>query len=318
MLLNYHTPWATPGYTSMRDITGKLQVLPHTNYIIGLHEAVNLGLWVSFTTDNETISLAEGDKPVIPEGIEVRPEEVRVPERPPPCWRADPRLSRSREDQCNRMLTTELYQSKNVSLIQLFPEELETREMVEAEGHLLSNMAPVKLGYNGARHTIINAIKLWATQRQDLNVIHGPVFDYNLDGIRDSVSSVLNKIKPLVPSNYFYIVSSCSENEAVAKCPGDKVDVLSFVFPNTDYEDNCQMTDSEYLHYHLTNVKDIELLTGLRFFRSTNLNVTDSLRLRTMQPIKLWPFSKSSSDSSGNKFSHRTGKSESVKVVETL
>ncbi|XP_066987071.1 venom phosphodiesterase 2-like [Macrobrachium rosenbergii] len=288
LLLNQHAPWGTPGYTSLEGNSGKVQVLLQTNYVIGLYEAIDLGLWVSFTIDHETISLVKADRPKIPKEEEDQ-QESQIDPRPPPCWRADPRLSRSLEDQCLRMLTTDLYQSKNISLIQLFPEELETREMSEEEGHLLSNMAPVRAGYYEARRAIINAIKCWATERLDLNVIHGPVFNHNFDGLRDSVSSSLNDFKPLVPSDYFYVVSSCRRKEKVARCSGDDLDVLAFVFPNVDLEDYCPMSDTEYLHHYLTNVRDVELLTGLLFFRSTYWNWQETLMLKAAQPFEIWP-----------------------------
>lgn len=50
-------------------------------------------------------------------------QEVQSGEPPPvPCWRADPRLERPEQDQCQRMLTTDLYHANNISLIQLFPQ----------------------------------------------------------------------------------------------------------------------------------------------------------------------------------------------------
>ncbi|XP_064113302.1 uncharacterized protein LOC135219977 [Macrobrachium nipponense] len=290
LLLNEHAPWGTPGYTSLEGNSGKVQVLLHSNYVIGLHEAINLGLWVSFTFDIETIALVQIDRLKILEEEEDQ-QGSQIDPRPPPCWRADPRLSRSLEDQCHRMLTTDLYQRKNISLIQLFPEELETREMSEEEGHLLSNMSPVRAGYFEARRAMINALEYWVTERMDLNVIHGPVFNHNFDGHRDSVSSVLNDLKPLVPSDYFYIVSSCRGKEKVARCSGDDLDVLAFVFPNVDLEDYCPMSDAEYLHYHLSNVRDVEQLTGLLFFRSTYWNWQETLMLKAMQPFEIWPLS---------------------------
>lgn len=40
----------------------------------GLHETMNLGVWVSFTVDNQTIARTEPEKPQLPEGIEIKPE----------------------------------------------------------------------------------------------------------------------------------------------------------------------------------------------------------------------------------------------------
>lgn len=47
-------------------------------------------------------------------------------------------------------------------------------------------------------------------------------------------------------------------------------------------------SDSEYLNYHLTNVRDVELLTGLHFFKSLPGQV--ALEYRTSQTLEIWPF----------------------------
>lgn len=66
--------------------------------------------------------------------------------------------------------------------------ELETQELLEAEGFLLSNLAPVKVGYlNGAYQAMVKVIKGWTTSFGAINVVHGPVFDYDLDGHQDPV-----------------------------------------------------------------------------------------------------------------------------------
>ena len=40
----------------------------------------------------------------------------------PACWRADPRLERPHQDQCQRMLTQEAFDADNITLVQLFPQ----------------------------------------------------------------------------------------------------------------------------------------------------------------------------------------------------
>lgn len=307
-LLNTHVPWNSPGFSTPDDIKGELKVLLHSSYVIGLHETLNLGVWVSFTVNSQTISLTEKEKPHIPEEIEIKPEDVRiVDEKPPPCWEADLRLDRLPEDQCQRMLSTEAYLANNITLIQLFPEEMETDELLISEGHLLSNLAPVKIGYKvGAHAAMVNAIRFWASTMGVLNIVHGPVFDYDLDGHQDPVAHTLNTVKPLVPSDYFFVVTLCT-NTSTTSCSGDPQDVLSFVFPNTEIHDNCLMNDTEYLQYHLTTVRDVELLTGLRFFRSKY--VRDSLTYRTWQHIHIWPLPLRE-NTAGQKLGQRVGKAE--------
>lgn len=70
--------------------------------------------------------------------------------------------------------------------------ELESKELLAAEGYLLSNLAAVRVGYfNGAYKAMVKALKGWTTHLGAINVIHGPIFDYGLDGHQDPVASVL-------------------------------------------------------------------------------------------------------------------------------
>lgn len=266
----------------------------HSSHVIGLHETLALALWTSFTLTNVTLAEVEEEA-----GLE---EQQPVPA----CWRADPRLERSQQDQCQKMLTEEEYLANNVTLTQLFPEELERKELLEAEGYLLSNMAPVRAGYaDGGRQAMVKAIKEWTNSFGTINVIHGSIFDLDIDGHQDPVATVLKTAKPLVPSNYFFVINQCGS----LPCPSMPRKTLAFIFPNTHFPDNCLMSDSEYLNYHLANVRDVELLTGLQFFR--NVYSQAALEYRTMQPLTAWPLPPSQDTHLLSLLSDRMGKADS-------
>ncbi|XP_047491362.1 venom phosphodiesterase-like [Penaeus chinensis] len=304
---NYHNPWGLVGYSNPDHLQGKMKILLHSDYVIGLQEQLNLGLWVSFTI-NKTIVTGNED-PDKNEDTEVNQEKT---ERPPPCWQADQRLERLQEDQCDNILNSQSYKDKEITLMQLYPEELETQELLAAEGYLLSNMAPMKAGYmKGAYKAMIGAIQWWAANKGGINVVLGPVFDYDLNGKKDNMPDVMKTVIPLVPSDYYLVITSCN-GSPVTKCPVEQLDVLPFVFPNSDVQDNCFMSDMEYLHYHLTTVKDIELLTGLRFFR--NVNIRDRVILKTVQPTAVWDLP--AERATTRKVNNRNGKSENIPVEE--
>lgn len=48
-----------------------------------------------------------------------------------------------------------------------------------------------------------------------------------------------NSVKPLVPSNYFFVISQCGS----VPCREPK-DTLAFIFPNTHFHDNCLMVST--------------------------------------------------------------------------
>lgn len=69
--------------------------------------------------------------------------------------------------------------------------------MLNLEGRLLSSLASVRAGYKaGARRAMITALRGWAADEGGdkgaaINVVTGPVFDYDLDGHQDDISHTL-------------------------------------------------------------------------------------------------------------------------------
>lgn len=71
-------------------------------------------------------------------------------------------------------------------------------------------------------------------------------------------------------------------------------------------------SDMEYLQYHLTTLKDIELLTGLRFFR--NVYIRDRVVIQTVQPTAVWDLP--AERATTRKVNNRIGKSDHIPVEE--
>lgn len=69
--------------------------------------------------------------------------------------------------------------------------------MLRLEGRLLSSLASVRAGYKaGARRAMVTALRGWAAdgggdKGAAINVVTGPVFDYDLDGHQDDISHTL-------------------------------------------------------------------------------------------------------------------------------
>ncbi|XP_076060627.1 venom phosphodiesterase 2-like isoform X2 [Oratosquilla oratoria] len=297
-LTGIHAPFGFPGYAPTDLTKATVKVLPHTNYVIGVTEVQPLAVWSSFTISNASLQGTPAQGPNLPAALaNIDPQDLKKEDPVPPCWMADSRLERTLSDQCDRSINNGLYADFNITLRQFFPEELERPQVLEEEGYLLTNMAPVLPGFeNGPRAVLTKSLQTWVDLRGEVNVIHGPVFDLDLDGHQDNVTFVLNNVKPLVPTDYFYVITSC-KNGSLTTCPGSEIDLMSFVFPNTRLDDNCCMLDTQYLLYHMTTVRDIELLTGLRFFR--NLFFQDSARLRSRLPLEIWSTKPSSDQRSG-------------------
>lgn len=66
--------------------------------------------------------------------------------------------------------------------------------------------------------------------------------------------------------------------------------------------------DTEYLNYHLTTVRDVELLTNLQFF--SNIYEEASVEIRTDQPLAIWSISPPAETPSRSLLNERMGKAD--------
>uniref|UniRef100_A0A8C7YXU2 Ectonucleotide pyrophosphatase/phosphodiesterase 2 n=1 Tax=Oryzias sinensis TaxID=183150 RepID=A0A8C7YXU2_9TELE len=133
-------------------------------------------------------------------------------------------------------------------------------------------------------------VRRYAEENNSINVLSGPVFDHNYDGLRDTVEQIKEfSVEGLpVPTHFYTVVTSCQElNQTVEECDGD-LQVFSFLIPHrADNSEVCNSPEDEsewvedLLKHHTARVRDVEILTGLDLYRSTNLTYIDTLRLKT-------------------------------------
>lgn len=91
-----------------------------------------------------------------------------------------------------------------------------------------------------------------------------------------------------VPTHFYTVITSCQEvNQTVDECEG-ALKVFSFLLPNKpDNSEACNSAEDEskwvedMLKLHTARVRDVEILTGLDLYRSTNLTYTNTLILKT-------------------------------------
>ncbi|XP_019615525.1 PREDICTED: venom phosphodiesterase 2-like [Branchiostoma belcheri] len=158
-----------------------------------------------------------------------------------------------------------------------------------------SNMVPQYRSFSSTLwRPVEEKVSGWAGTYGGVNVISGPIFDWNLDGNRDDRGTNHTQYLPNtpapIPTHYYKIVTRCSDGgDITSACQGGKADVISFILPHRDrylsVERGCQDSNS-LMQTHVARVRDIELLTGLRFFPS--LDTDQALQLRLFLPTQLW------------------------------
>ncbi|KAJ7406372.1 hypothetical protein WISP_134246 [Willisornis vidua] len=161
---------------------------------------------------------------------------------------------------------------------------------------LTSNIVPMYTAFRDIWDYFHNVLlQEYARERNGVNVVSGPVFDYNYDGHFDSpdeIKQYVNNTEIPVPTHYFVILTSCkNKSYTPLNCSGS-LDVSSFIIPHRpDNTESCaeNKTLSEWveerIQAHSARVRDVELLTGLDFYQERNEPISEILKLKTFLPI---------------------------------
>uniref|UniRef100_A0A8D0CVF2 Ectonucleotide pyrophosphatase/phosphodiesterase 2 n=1 Tax=Sander lucioperca TaxID=283035 RepID=A0A8D0CVF2_SANLU len=173
----------------------------------------------------------------------------------------------------------------------IFLTELASSPESRYDASLITNIVPMypafKRMWNYLQGTLL---RRYAEENNGINVLSGPIFDYNYDGLRDTTEEIkeFSAEAPPVPSHFYTVVTSCQElNQTVEECDGP-LRVFSYLLPHRpDNSEACNSVEDEsqwvedLLKLHTARVRDVEILTGLDLYRSTNLTFTSTLSLKT-------------------------------------
>ncbi|KAM8998849.1 ectonucleotide pyrophosphatase/phosphodiesterase family member 3 [Sarcophilus harrisii] len=247
-------------------------LLYQKGYISGYSQEIHMPLWTSYTISKP------GDTSPLPPTV-------------PDCLRADVRISPSQSQNCS-IYSTE----KNITHGFLYPPMFNKTSDGQYDALLTSNLVPTykafKQMWDYFHHVMLVT---YATKRNGVNVISGPVFDYNYDGRSDEPHEITEFISNTgipIPTHYFVVLSSCkNQTYTPLNCPGS-LDVLPFIIPHRSTNiESCPANRPENLwieerfRAHTARVRDVELLTGLDFYQDRDQAVSEILQLKTFLPI---------------------------------
>ncbi|XP_074043699.1 ectonucleotide pyrophosphatase/phosphodiesterase family member 3 [Macrotis lagotis] len=247
-------------------------LLSQNDYLSGFSQEIHMPLWTSYTISKP------GDTSPLPPTV-------------PDCLRADVRISPSQSQNCS-IYSTE----QSITHGFLYPPIFNKTVNSQYDALLTSNLIPTYKEFKQMWdyfHSVL--LVKYATERNGVNVVSGPVFDYNYDGHADEPHDITNFIGNTdipIPSHYFVVLTSCkNQTYTPLNCPGS-LDVLPFIIPHrpTNIE-SCPANRTESLWVeerflaHVARVRDVELLTGLDFYQERNQAVSEILQLKTFLPI---------------------------------
>ncbi|KAG9478644.1 hypothetical protein GDO78_012350 [Eleutherodactylus coqui] len=262
----------------------KYSVLYHSDFVSGYSESFQMPLWTSYTVSKQA-------------------EISGIPDYLSNCVRLDPRISPGSSPSCSAYKA-----DKQMSYGFLFPPQLSSSADAKYDAFLITNVIPIYPAFKRIWNYLQRVlVKRYASERNGVNVLAGPVFDYDYDGLYDSPDKIKTFVDGTipVPTHYFCIITSCLDfNQPADNCDG-RLSVTSFIIPHRpDNDESCNFARSgpqssskvrskglnseddskwveELLKLHTARVRDIEQLTGLDFYRKTSRGYTEVLSLKT-------------------------------------
>ncbi|XP_016316723.1 ectonucleotide pyrophosphatase/phosphodiesterase family member 2-like [Sinocyclocheilus anshuiensis] len=254
-----HLPFGRPAALFQTSYTQ----LCHSDYCSGYSHIINMPLWSAFTLT------AQVEVPAVSSSE---------------CVRADPRLDHTHT--CNSYS-----QEPDVTHAFLYPPDFSITAESRYEASLITNTVPMYPAFKRVWSFLQrDVLRRYSQENNGINVIMGPIFDHDHDGLRDTEEKIKEHTlgSVFIPTHFYSIISSCEKlNEMLEECDGD-LRVTCFILPHrADNRESCNSWEDEsrwvedLLKLHTARVRDVELLTGLDFYRSTALPYTRVLALKT-------------------------------------
>ncbi|XP_014666537.1 PREDICTED: venom phosphodiesterase 2-like [Priapulus caudatus] len=203
-----------------------------------------------------------------------------------PCVRGDVRIPPGLQPTCDAYSNA---RRTNVNPYGMFNPGENAPISAVNDSAIMTNMVPMYEGFiQGVWHDVHDYLSQWAQTLGPINVVTGPVFDYNIDGNYDDLSMVeflYNDSSIPLPTHYFLVLTRCLElGSSLADCPATSIDALSFIIPHKEKMENCKLTD-EYVFTHSSSLRDVERLTGLSLHPELDFYETMGYRLISRQTL---------------------------------
>lgn len=242
-------------------------LLHQHGFVSAYSQTAMMPLWSSFTMD----------RPVTPDPL---------PPVLPECLRADVRVNATASPSCDQYAA-----AGNLTHAFLFPPNLNETADEQYDALLLSNVVPMypefKKIWDYFHGTLL---KKYARLYNGVNVVMGPVFDYNYDGRYDTPEQIQEYVSGTripIPTHYFAVLTSCkNSSQPVSLCTGE-IQTVSFLLPHRPNNlESCKSSEAEsnwveeHMWFHQSRVRDVEWVTGLDFFQGSTRPIPEVLRVK--------------------------------------
>ncbi|XP_077342987.1 ectonucleotide pyrophosphatase/phosphodiesterase family member 3 isoform X1 [Lithobates pipiens] len=246
-------------------------LLHQHGYVSGYSHDILMPLWTAYT-------------------LEAKGEGSSLPPTLTDCLRPDGRVREESSQKCS-----DYKPGMDITHSFLHPPNFNSSDVEQYDSLITSNIVPMYKEFLRIWDYLHNVLLLkYANERNGLNVVSGPIFDYNFDGHIDAPNQIQKYVegtKIPIPTHYFVVLTSCKNTTYTPiSCIGD-LDVLSFIIPHRqDNSESCadskpeEQWVEERLKAHSARARDVELLTGLDFYQESKQPITNVLQLKTFLP----------------------------------
>ncbi|KAK4327360.1 hypothetical protein Pmani_002188 [Petrolisthes manimaculis] len=258
-LISRHLPWGLDTHASNTS----LLLLTQPQFVSAYSPELKHPLWTSFSIENVN-------------------REGKCEGEHCPKWRSDVRLRPQHSATCPSFTSVAAY---NISRHPLFPPVFSHDEHKQLP-FLLSNALPFSNQLKGRWQELMDFIVKWQQLYGPLNVITGPVFDFDADSLADDITTLSVNKGVVVPTHMFLVVSRCVVwVSSLKNCPHNLIDTLAFVYPQYLPVTNC-LDNARFAQEFSARVRDVELITGFKFY--PHLSSQDRVRLQVRIHSNIW------------------------------
>lgn len=242
-------------------------LLYHSGYVNAFSKTRMMPAWTSFT-----IKKNEPSNP--------------LPDVIPDCVRADVRIPENESPSCA------MYSPQTITRSFLYPPNLNSSMEEHYDGLLISNVIPVYPTFQKIWTYFQNVLLMkYASAYNGVNVMSGPVFDYDYNGHFDSSAEIIENVTgtPIpIPTHYFIVLTSCKNvTETPLGCSGS-LQAVAFILPHrADNSESCNNNENEsewvedLMWFHKARIRDVEWITGLDFYQGSKRPVEELIHLKT-------------------------------------
>ncbi|XP_048452966.1 ectonucleotide pyrophosphatase/phosphodiesterase family member 3 [Rhincodon typus] len=246
-------------------------ILSQASYVTGYSADILMPLWSAYS---------------ISKLAELTPLSPNISD----CLRADPRISAKHSQKCSNYKP-----GLDITYDFLYIPNMNKTEVEQYDALITSNIVPMYPAFQKIWHYLHNTmLPRDAAKSNGINVMSGPVFDYNYDGHFDTLEQIKKHVNGTaipIPTHYYIVLTNCKDTTQTPQQCKDSLHARSFILPHRqDNSESCpnNKKESQWIEQriwdHTARVRDVELITGLDFYQGRKQPINEILQLKTFLP----------------------------------